>query len=80
MGVSHDQLLNTVCPAPPPSPFFFPYTAVTPPGWCADVHFTMANTNFSGLAVRDLRLTGEPYKFFRAVRSFLKAGHFVVRI
>jgi hypothetical protein len=40
----------------------------------------MANTNFSGLAVRDLRLTGEPYKFFRAVRSFLKAGHFVVRI
>ncbi len=40
----------------------------------------MANTNSSGLAVRDLRLAGESYKFFRAVRSFLKAGSFVVRI
>lgn len=59
----------------PPTP-----PSVVPPGWCADVHFTMANTNFSGLAVRDLRLSGEGYKFFRAVRSFLKAGKFVVRI
>jgi hypothetical protein len=41
--------------------------------------FVVANTTASGLGVREVKLLGETYKFYKGVRTFLRTGHFVVR-
>lgn len=45
----------------------------------ATVQFTVAGTTVSGLTVKDLVLHTEKYKFFKGVRSVLRAGRFQVR-
>jgi hypothetical protein len=51
-----------------------------PLGCSAELHFLVGNTTASGLSVRDLRLVGESYKFFRGARSFLRSGKFIMRL
>jgi AP-3 complex subunit mu len=45
----------------------------------AVLHFAVPNTTVSGLAVKDLLLVNEKYKFFKGVKSTLKTGRWQVR-
>jgi len=48
-------------------------------GCGAELSFVMPNTTASGLGVREVKLMGETYKFYKGVRTFLRSGRFVVR-
>ena len=48
-------------------------------GCAANLYFVVPNTTASGLTVREVKLMGEAYKFYKGVRTFLRAGSFVVR-
>ena len=48
-------------------------------GCGAELFFVVPNTTATGLAVREVKLMGEMYKFYKGVRTFLRTGHFVVR-
>lgn len=48
-------------------------------GCGADLFFVVPNTTASGLTIREVRLMGEGYKFYKGVRTFLRAGRFTVR-
>jgi hypothetical protein len=54
-------------------------TATASLGCGAELSFVVANTTASGLGVREVKLLGETYKFYKGVRTFLRTGHFVVR-
>jgi hypothetical protein len=45
----------------------------------AVLHFSVPNATVSGLAVKDLVLVNEKYKFFKGVKSTIKTGRFQVR-
>ena len=46
----------------------------------AVLHFTVPNQTVSGLAVRDLQLVNERYKFVKGVKTVLRTGRFQLRI
>lgn len=45
----------------------------------ATLSFVCPNTTVSGLAVKDLILVNEKYKFFKGVKSVMKTGRFQIR-
>lgn len=45
----------------------------------ATLHFSLPGTTVSGLAVKDLLLSTEKYKFFKGVKATLKTGRYQVR-
>ncbi len=45
----------------------------------ATLAFQVAGTTVSGLAVKDLLLVNEKYKFFKGVKSSLRTGRWQVR-
>ncbi|KAJ9060722.1 hypothetical protein DSO57_1027936 [Entomophthora muscae] len=45
-----------------------------------DISFSMTMCAISGLKVDSLRVTNEPYKPYKGVRSLTKAGHYQIRI
>ncbi len=45
----------------------------------ATMHFRVEGSTVSNLGVKDLLLTGEKYKFFKALKMGTKSGRFQVR-
>lgn len=45
----------------------------------ATLKFTVPNTNASGLSIRDLQLTRETYKFFKGLKTSVRAGRYQIR-
>jgi AP-3 complex subunit mu len=60
---------NVVLPPGPPSV----------DGLSAQLKFSVGGLTASGLGVKDLHLSGESYKYYKGVRSYLSAGRYVVR-
>ena len=48
-------------------------------GLSAELHFAVGGLTTSGLAVKDLLLSGESYKYYKGARSYLSAGRYVIR-
>jgi hypothetical protein len=45
----------------------------------ATLSFVVPGTTVSGLAIKDLLLVGEKYKFFKGVKPMMRTGRFQVR-